>query len=355
MRMTRVRKSHRVPVVVIAAVLLTACAPAQSSSEAGAPSGSVPTVATATLEPSPTLSASPSPSAEPTPAAADAVLTNTWSANAWLTTSLVTDGRLTSPSDQGWQVRVLSPLGVEEMVAAVVSTGLFDRDRHIPLELQPGREPAGCLPELGGFTTRTIEVTTADEPIRVSWVQALGPADCYLPSPERDALEVLSARLLTSEDWLPASGWVDPVPRALESSTFRLLIVFQPGTDDLQNLPDLRAVDWPFAAPPREFGDPLAEPGSRPNRTERCGVINRAEAARVQQAFTDINATRKESYPEGYASAFVVADRAQDGVAAVVLEALRPDERDCGDVLNALQMLNCWQVDGAWPFDCAVH
>ena len=354
--LVRVRESHRLPVAVIATVLLTACAPSQASSEDGAPSGSAQTAATATLslEPSATLTPSPSPSAGQTPAAADAVLTNSWSGNAWLTTSLVADGRLTRPSDQGWQVRVLSPSGIDEMVAAVVSTGLFDRNHHIPLELQPGREPAGCVPELGGFTTRTIELTPADEPIRVSWIQAIGPADCYVPSPERDTLEALSARLVAPEDWLPGSAWTDPISRPLESSSFRLVVVFQREVDELQSLPDLRAVDWPFTATPREFGDPLAEPSVWPNRTERCGVIDRDEAARVREAFADVGAVTTESYPEGYASAFLVADRARDGVAAVVLEALRPEERGCQDNRNALQMLNCWQVDAVSPFDCAV-
>jgi hypothetical protein len=124
--------------------------------------------------------------------------------------------------------------------------------------------------------------------------------------------------------------------------------------DDLQDLPDLRAVGWPLAATPRAFGDPLAEPSLWPNRTERCGVISRDDAARVREAFTDAGATTTESYPEGYASAFLVADRAQNGVAAVIVEALRPEERDCAEVRNALGMLNCWQVDGLFPFECAV-
>ena len=341
--------------VVFVAIVLPACA-VQAPSEQGAPSGSAQTAAAATLtlEPSPTLSPSPSPTAEPTSAAADAVLTNSWSGNAWLTVSLLADGRLTSPSDTGWQVRILSPSGVQQMVAAVVSTGLFDRDRHVRLELQPGREPAGCLPELGGFTTRTIEVIAADQPIRVSWIQAVGPEDCYVPSDARRVLEALSARLMAPEDWLPVSAWIDSKRRPLESASFRLVVVFQAEIDDLQGLPDLRAVDWPLAGSTREFGDPLAQPSLWHNRTERCGVISRDDAALVREAFTDAGATNTESYPEGYASAFLVADRAQHGVAAVVLEALRPEERDCAEVRNALGMLNCWQVDGLFPFDCAV-
>ncbi len=273
----------------------------------------------------------------------------------WSTASLVEDGRLTTPSDHGWQVRVLSPAGMEEIVATVVSTGLFARSRHIPIELRPGAEPGEpCTPGLGGFTTETIELMTGQEPVRDSWERTVGPAECYVPSDERDRLETLLERLVAAGDWLPASAWTDPVERPLEPAAFRLLVVFQPTTDGLRGLPDLQAVHWPLLAPVRDIGNLLPVHPAWPDRTQRCGVISRDEATQLREAFTDVGAGMIDSYLAGYATAFVVTDDERDGVGAVVLEALRPEDRDCDDGSNALQLLNCWQVGADFPFGCAV-
>jgi hypothetical protein len=142
----RSRAGRRLVVVIATAALVSACAAGQASL---APSAPETPRTTPSATPSPPATHSDAPSAVPTqstptlPEAGDVVLTisHDYVGDAWSTTSLVADGRLTSPSDTGWQVRVLAPEGVERVRAEVLATGLFSENLVIPTEVVLGAGP----------------------------------------------------------------------------------------------------------------------------------------------------------------------------------------------------------------------
>src|SRR5688500_8166185 len=148
----------------VVGALISGCAGQPTPSSA--PSGSA--GPTSSPEQSPT--ASPSPKPEPTlDQPAELVLRISYErfADHWTSTSLVDDGRLTTPSDSGWVVRILSAAGVERVRNEILDTGLFSESFDLPLE------PTGAAPEcfdgIGQIFGASIEVVTDGPPVAVSW------------------------------------------------------------------------------------------------------------------------------------------------------------------------------------------
>lgn len=117
---------------------------------------------------------------------------------------LYTDGRLIwsrlSDPVTGIVEQRLTPEGVELLRAAVLSTGLFDRDRHLT----------------GGHGLRfgQIQVHTGDQVVRVLWGDCCDPEssreETEMPTPEQaEALLQLDVRIEDPGSWLPASAWED--------------------------------------------------------------------------------------------------------------------------------------------------
>ena len=343
---TRSRAWRRLVVAIGTAALVSACAAGQASLAPSAPE-------TSRATPSPPATHGDAPSAVPTPSATpttqgagDVVLTITHDhvGDAWSTTSLVADGRLTSPSDAGWQVRVLAPEGLERVRSEVVATGLFSESLVIPAEVVPGAGPE-CLAGDGmGFTFGvTIELATAAGPVSVSWQRATQPPHCYVPSAERDRMESLLAALETPVEWLPPEAWTDSTARPHDPHGYRLITIAAPMPQGLEQLPDAGSLT--------SFGDDVAPVAWPESRSVRCGVVSATEAGSLTVVLANAGAALTPSNPAGYASATLLDD-AQEQLVVLVLEALRPDEKDCTGI--DLRILNCWAIGGIAPFGCAL-
>jgi hypothetical protein len=93
----------------------------------------------------------------------------------------------------------LTPEGVEFMRTAAISTGLFDRDRH----MTSGQ----------GLTYGGVDVRSGDRIVHVDWGASYGDQDLArdIPTPEQaSALRRLDERLADPASWLPTSAWEDP-------------------------------------------------------------------------------------------------------------------------------------------------
>ena len=335
------------PILFVTFALVAGCAGQPSASSA--PTGSA--VVTASPEPSPT--ASPSPTPEPTPdPPAELVLriSHTSFADHWRSTSLVDDGRLTTPSDNGWLVRILSPSGVERVRNEVLDTGLFSESSDLPLE--PMSDAPECFDGIGLVFGATIEVVAGGSPVAVSWERTNVPEGCYVPSAERDTLDALLERLTSLGSWLPADAWQEQARRPLEVETFRLITVSQPRRSDLGALSDIATVDWPLNEGLPTFGEEIPFQID-PRWDVRCGVVTSQEREIAADALTDAGADMADSSPPGFASLALFEDPEHDATVAVILEALPPDRDSCEDV--DLGFLNCWTVGPAPIFYCAIH
>jgi len=348
------RAASRLAVTIAALALLAACTAGQTS-----PAPSIEGTAQATPSepapsPQPTATVSPSPSPQPTPQP-PAELVLRISHRQWgfqWSTSLVADGRLTSPSETGYQVRVLSLIGIDRVRSEILSTGLFDESADVPLVLLPDADP-GCTPELGGIFAATIELAADAGDVSVSWDRRYDwPPDCYEPSAARDGLEALLARLESLHEWLPPEAWRDATPRAYEPHGFRMFTIAQPWRDDAGQPPELETVAWPLGGTLTSYGTALAPPPWVDSSTVRCAAVTAGEATSVVDALADGGAVWTDSTPNGYASATYLGDRSNGLTVALVLQALRPDENSCG--APDLWLLNCWEVGGVYLFYCHV-
>jgi hypothetical protein len=271
-------------------------------------------------------------------------------ADHWTSTSLVTDGRLTTPSNSGWVVRILSPVGVERVRNEVLDTGLFSESFDLPLELTS--DAVECTDGIGLTFGAEIEIVTDGTPVAVSWERTGLPKECFEPSAERDVLNALLERLTSLGKWLPVDAWEDQVPRPLEVDTFRLITVSQPHRPDLGDVPGTATVEWPLTDRLLTFGEPMAPPPFVPQYQLRCGVVTSQEREMVADALTDAGADVVDSTPSGFASIAVLDDPNHDATVAIILEALPPDRGSCEDV--NLGFLNCWDFGGVAIFYCAM-
>lgn len=107
----------------------------------------------------------------------------------------------------------LTSEGVDLVLAEVLSTGLFDRDRELVDAL--------------GLHYGGIEVHDGDREVHLTWGDAgFEQGDepiATTPTPEQvRALERLDARLEDLMSWLPASAWKDPTFRAYVPSRYQV-------------------------------------------------------------------------------------------------------------------------------------
>jgi len=334
--------------VALTVALLTGCSTAlQTPTE------------TASTQPiaTPTASPTPSPSVEPTPtptSAGELVLRITYQyfASYWRSISLVADGRLTSPSESGWKVRVLSQNGVEWVRAEVVRTGLFAESADYPLVPVPNQD-VGCMDGLGLTYSSAIELVTDEGPVIVSWQRAGGPDGCWEPTASRLALELLLAKLESPDKWLPPDSWQDQTLRPYEPHGYRLITIAQPWQQAAgEDLPEASSVSWPLADSLTTFGEAFTPRVYADTWTVRCAGVSPDEAELVVDALTDAGATITDSSPSGFASGTLLRDRSTESMVAVILEALPVGMTGCAQL--ELEFLNCWQLGTIQPFYCAI-
>jgi hypothetical protein len=269
----------------------------------------------------------------------------------WAKTSLVEDGRLTSPTETGWQVQVLSPAGVERIRDEIVETGLFEESADLTLVPVPDQGYA-CGDGLGLTFAATIELPTDAGLITVTWGRTNAPEGCYEDSPASEALDALLGRLESLDGWLPTEAWEYRMPRPLQPHGFRLITIAQPWHESFGNRPDAGTVDWPLAGTLLSHGDSLPPLLVARDWIVRCGPVTADEANQVVDAIRAAGGRFSDSIPNGFASATLLSDGPNESTVAVILEAMRPDQTDC-EGLN-LGFVNCWQVIGVQPFYCAM-
>lgn len=340
---------------LVVAAVLSACSagPSTRTPSVDASPSATETARAGTPEPTPTATLSPSPTLQPPPAPAELVVAirHSFYSATWTATSLVADGRLTSPAEGGYEARLLSPSGVERVRTEVLATGLFTTSADVPLVPLPNAVGACLADGLGNYSLVRIDVATDSGPVIVSWQQTHLPRECYEPSPARDRLEALLDRLVNLERWLPADAWVDPVPRPYQPEALRLFTISQPSEDRFGRRPEVTAVDWPLAGTLTTFGSVLDLETYGPYSI-RCGAISADQAAAVTAALADAGAAMEDANPAGYASGTLVDDAANDATVAVILEVMRPDEPGCDEAEPSF--INCWNLGGVEPFYCAV-
>ena len=162
----------------------------------------------------------------------------------------------------------------------------------------------------------------------------LAPSDepFYMPSPVRKQLDVLAARLITPETWLPASAWAVMAPRPYVADGFRVVT----STEAVGgSQPDVDAVAWPFSPAIPDFGEPLAAssgvfvpigPGTRPLR---CAALDANDARAARDAFERAGAGVAD-FPDGGFGTGLTWRTAGTGV-VLVFQALMPDQSSCAD------------------------
>jgi hypothetical protein len=336
--------------VAFAVALLAGCSAADQSVHPSA------TEATQTPTAEPTATASPSPTIEPTPTpipAGELVLRITYAhfGSHWTARSLVADGRLTSPSESGWQVQTLSPSGVEQLRREVVGTGLFANSANYPLVPVPNQD-INCTDGLGLTYSSAIELVTDEGPVIVSWQRAGGPDGCWEPTASRIALEALLTRLESAEDWLPADAWQDQTPRPYQPHSFRLITIALPRQAGVGDPPEISSVASPLVDSLTTYGDSVVPAGFAGQWTVRCGAVSPNEAELVVDALAEVGARMSDSVPSGFASATLLGDRGNEETVAVILEALPPGQFGCAQL--DLGYLNCWEIASIQPFYCAI-
>lgn len=142
------------------------------------------------------------------------------------------------PYTTGLLEQHLTPEGVELVRTEAISTGLFDRDRHMT-----GGQ---------GLTYGGVDVRSGDRLVHVDWGDENVAGE--MPTPEQaNALRWLDARLANPASWLPTSAWDDPeitayVPSGYsvcydggqEQGLSQVLASFPPAAADLLRTKDRR-------------------------------------------------------------------------------------------------------------------
>ena len=206
----------------------------------------------------------------------------------------------------------------------MLATGLFQQDQIVSLEPQPGP-----VPPPQGISTHTFRVWNGARTVTVSTGNlSKSQESFYKPSPTRERLAQLATRLLAPERWLDAAAWMTSTSRPYVASGFRLFLSDQPVAG---SLPDVDAIDWPFARPLANFGDQLPSlivvpmgPGAI-----RCVALIADDARVVRNALERGGAPISDFFDGGYTSA--LTSRASGSGIALLQQRLLPDQSSCAD------------------------
>ncbi|HKZ92384.1 MAG TPA: hypothetical protein VJZ50_09610, partial [Candidatus Limnocylindrales bacterium] len=113
---------------------------------------------------------------------------------------------------------------------------------------------------------------------------------------EVEALRTLESRLLTLEEWLPASAWADANARAYAAARYVILIRSTPWGGNPDDLPvESTTVSWPLNNGIDDYGDAVEvvnqEGDANGEGPGRCRVVSVEEAAPVVGALEAAGAT----------------------------------------------------------------
>jgi hypothetical protein len=169
------------------------------------------------------------------------------------------------------QHRTLTEEGIQQLLAAVAQTGLFDAD----LELR------GAQNIVADAADTVFTLHAGDRDVTVT-VYGLGTLDPSMPMEGVSAAEAnahrtltqLNDRLMFLDQWLPASAFADDGWKPYEPEAFRLYVRNADAVPPDPALPPEPPHAWPVEGDPAAFGEPDAFLADT-----RCGVVEGEEAA----------------------------------------------------------------------------
>jgi len=225
--------------------------------------------------------------------------------------------------------RRLTPDGVTQLRDAVVATGLFGKSASYDPIWLPNVEPPGH-----GIDSYGMTLGSGTDAVTVHWVAVLPEDVPYLePSPEREALDALGAKMLVFDSWLPDDAWAERDPCTVQALRFRVFIFAYPDGGALADLPpDIADVPWPLGGEILSWGaDVSYHPPDEPLPAERCGIAARADASRLVDWLREAGAFD----PSQFAGTLdlgaygQLGDRAANRILGIVVQPLLPDDDQC--------------------------
>lgn len=345
-----------IPVVVAAAILVGLAAakiiPIAGPTSTPTPSSPIASTAVDASE-APSISPIPSPTPLPPPVALYAACDDFDEAaplalrverrghtgREWLI-SVYEDGHVLTPDltwvevtseldviDGAWMLaRRLTPAGIAQLRETVTTTGLFiESGRYDPVAL-PNVEPPGR-----GIDSYGITLGSGTDAVTVYWA-SMYPDDAlyYEPSPEREALDALGAKMLVFDSWLPDDAWAERDPCTVQALRFRVFIFADTYGGALADLPpDVADVPWPLGGEILSWGADVGSPDA-PYPIVRCGIAARADASRLVDelreggAFDPFSTTLDAGIIE-----LRLGDRAANRILAIDVQPLLPDDDQC--------------------------
>lgn len=345
-----------IPLVVAAAILvgLAAANIFPFARATPTPTPSSPTASTAVdASEAPSISPIPSPTPLPPPVALYAACDDldetvplalrvdyfSGTGRQWLI-SVYEDGHVLTPDrtwvevsspldviDGAWMLaRRLTPAGLAQLRETVTATGLFGTSgSYTPVALPnvepPGRDGNGYGISLGSGT----------DAVTIHWASMFSDdALYYEPSPEREALDALGAKMLVFDSWLPDDAWAERDPCTVQALRFRVFVYADLYGGALADLPpDVADVPWPLGGEILSWGADVGSP-DEPQLVVRCGIAARADASRLVDdlreagGFDPVSTTLDAGIIE-----LQLGDRAANRILTLYVQPLLPDDDQC--------------------------
>ena len=157
----------------------------------------------------------------------------------------------------------------------------------------------------------------------------------YQPSPEREALDALGAKMLAFDTWLTGNAWAARDPCMVQALRFRVFIDAQPQGGPQSDLPpDIATVPWPLGGDILSWGADVGyQPPNEQYHVERCGIIERASAFGLVNDLRAAGALDPFTFPTtldvGNYIELWLGDRAGNRRVDIDVQPLLPDDNRC--------------------------
>ncbi|MDH4334996.1 MAG: hypothetical protein OEW24_07025, partial [Chloroflexota bacterium] len=230
--------------------------------------------------------------------------------------------------DGAWMLaRRLTPAGIAQLRETVTATGPFGTSGSYNPVALPNVEPPGR--DGNGYG---ISLGSGTDAVTVHWA-SMFPDDAlyYEPSPEREALDALGAKMLVFDSWLPDDAWAERDPCTVQALRFRVFIFADLYGGALAELPpDVADVPWPLGGEILSWGADVGSP-DEPYPIVRCGIAARADASRLVDELREGGAFEPyfTTLDAGPGVGLQLGDRAANRILDIIVQPLLPDDDQC--------------------------
>ena len=147
---------------------------------------------------------------------------------------------------------------------------------------------------------------------------------------QREELDVLGARMIVFDTWLPADAWAEPDPCTVQALRFRVFIFADSYGGALADLPpDVADVPWPLGGEILSWGADVGPP-DEPRLAVRCGIAARADASRLVDELREAGVFDPFSTTlDAGGVGLQLGDRAANRILDIVVQPLLPDDDQC--------------------------